>query len=189
MPRILSPAYFHHYNAHAPLSVADGATTSLSVIEKEEAVSKRKGDDGKKNGGKQLVFGVGPVQTSFWRLSRLVPLEGVKQHWAKFRQNQVSRDESSLSHSPVTASSTHKVEPQSLEIQEGTDRVSLNPIPDSDKGALDSETAKVPGKGSRNNGDNEAWPRVPYLPFYVPFGEVISHFQFAAIFSYAIVKF
>lgn len=172
VPRILSPAYFHHYNTHAHSSPADGVNTSLSVLEKEEAELKRMEDSGEENEGKQLVFGVGPVQTSFWRLSRLVPLEGVKQRLAIFRQNQVSKAASSLPISAITTSSGDVVEPQSLEIQ-GTDRVSLNPISDSNKGALDSETAgKARGKGGRNNGNNEAWPRVPYLPFYVPFGEL-----------------
>ncbi|KAK7812200.1 putative leucine-rich repeat receptor-like protein kinase [Quercus suber] len=72
VPRILSPAYFHHYNGQAQSMPSDAESTNISMLKREEGIDKLKEDD-----GKQLVLGLGPVQSSFWRLSRLVPFEGV----------------------------------------------------------------------------------------------------------------
>ena len=80
MPRILSPAYFHHYNAQI-----DARTSGSSMSKSEEGVKKQKAEKLKENEGEQLVLGLGPVQTSFWRLSRLVPLESVRRQFNKYK--------------------------------------------------------------------------------------------------------
>ncbi|KAK9944624.1 hypothetical protein M0R45_010184 [Rubus argutus] len=153
VPRILSPAYFHHYNAQ-PLSMpAENGTTKKSMLKSEEAVGKRK-----VNEGERLVLGLGPVQTSIWRLSRLVPIDGVRRQFNKYRGSKVAAVETSSQSDSVatTVVDDDIVEPQSLEIQEGSDGISLKPISDTDK--------EVPDVAS--NG------KVPSLPSYVPFGEL-----------------
>ncbi|GMH02457.1 hypothetical protein Nepgr_004296 [Nepenthes gracilis] len=172
VPRILSPAYFHHYNVQTNLLPVNGETTSLSVPKQGEVVEKSPAEKLKEN-GEQLVLGVGPIQTSIWRFSRLVPLEGVRRHLAKVRGNRVSLDASSVPVSSATTSVDDKGALQSLEIQEGSDGVSLKPIVESDKRLSDSEAmVKPPEKSSNNAGDSRAWRRVPYLPSYVPFGQL-----------------
>ncbi|XWS76015.1 hypothetical protein CRYUN_Cryun01aG0141400 [Craigia yunnanensis] len=141
VPRILSPAYFHRYNAQSLLLSSD-------------------------------IGGVGPVQGPFWRLSRLVPLEAVRRQFKKYRGKQVDPIEPSAADS-TTASAIEDVVvgPQSLEIQEGTDGISLKPFADTDNGASDTGSGKLTGKNN-GSGDNKRWRRVPSLPSYVPFGQL-----------------
>lgn len=167
VPRILSPAYFHHYNAQ-PLSMPiEKETTTSSMLKHEEAVDKLK-----ENEGERLVLGLGPVQSSFWRLSKLVPLDSVRRYLNKYRVRKVGSVEA---HSMPDSAATNVVEDevveaQSLEIQEGSDGISLKPI-DTDK-----DGAEVAGRSSQKsaakNGDGRRWRQVPYLPSYVPFGQV-----------------
>lgn len=170
VPRILSPAYFHHYNAQ-PLSMpAENGTNKKSMLKSEEAVGKRK-----VNEGERLVLGLGPVQTSIWRLSRLVPLEGVRRQFNKYRGSKVAAVETSSQSDSVatTVVDDDIVEPQSLEIQEGSDGISLKPISDTDKEVPDvASNGKLAGKSITRSGDNRRWRRVPSLPSYVPFGEL-----------------
>lgn len=170
VPRILSPAYFHHYNAQ-PLSMpAENGTTKKSMLKSEEAVGKRK-----VNEGERLVLGLGPVQSSIWRLSRLVPLEGVRRQFNKYKGRKVAAVETSsqLDSVATTVVDDDIVEAQSLEIQEGSDGISLKPISDTDKEVPDvASNGKLAGKSITRSGDDRRWRRVPSLPSYVPFGEV-----------------
>ncbi|XP_021907266.1 LOW QUALITY PROTEIN: uncharacterized protein LOC110821655 [Carica papaya] len=170
VPRILSPAYFHHYNAQ-PLSVPGEAETMV----KEGQVDKLGVDKLKENEKEQLVLGVGPIQSSFWRLSRLVPLEGVRRQFNKYGRKKVDTvDPSSANDSLITSSIEDAVvEPQSLEIQEGTDGISLKPFPNTDDQPPDGMmTGKSAEKSNTSNGAGSRWRRVPYLPSYVPFGQL-----------------
>lgn len=116
----------------------------------------------------QLVIGVGPVQNSFWRLSRLVPLEAVKKQLDRYR----GKKEDPAEESVVSSAPNEDVlmEPQSLEIEEGGDGISLKPLPDSGNGQ--TVNGKSEGKTDSSNGFGNSWRRVPSLPSYVPFGEV-----------------
>lgn len=171
MPRILSPAYFHHYNSQVPLTPTEvDPEASHNLMMKQEGPQEKlkKGND-----GEQLVLGLGPVQKSFWRLSRLVPLEGMIRQFNKFSRKHVDSLETSTKIS--AAPEDEVIEAQSLEIQEGSDGISLKPFSDKDKGSLDMTMS---GKMMENNGkkgrDSRTWRRVPYLPSYVPFGQVCS---------------
>lgn len=143
-------------------------TTTNSLLKREEAVDKQK-----ENEGERLVLGLGPVQSSFWRLSKLVPLDSVKRQLNKYRGKKVdSVDTYSMSDSAATnLVEDEVVEAQSLEIQEGSDGISLKPISDTDKEAADV-AGRSAQKSSIKNGDGRGWRRVPYLPSYVPFGQV-----------------
>ncbi|GAB2262893.1 hypothetical protein Droror1_Dr00003890 [Drosera rotundifolia] len=170
VPRILSPAYFHHYNAQTTSSVVNGETIGLS-LPRQGKHGKSKTEKQKDNGGERLVLGVGPVQTSFWRLSRLVPLDAVRRHLSNFGGNRAFNEQSTGAN-PVTTLVDDDV-PESLEIQEGSDGVSLKPLPGSDKKSSEADAmAKFFGKRSGNSEDNVAWRGVPYLPSYVPFGKL-----------------
>lgn len=170
VPRILSPAYFHHYNAQDFSMPAEAESINLSMLKREEGIEKLKEND-----GEQLVLGLGPVQSSFWRLSKLVPLESVRRQFNKYTGKRVDSVETSSSVNSVatTLADDEVVEPQSLEIQEGSDGISLKPFSDTDKGPLDVATSgKLEEQGSIKGGDSRTWRRVPYLPSYVPFGQV-----------------
>lgn len=172
VPRILSPAYFHHYNEQSLLMSSDMGSTSLYASKNEQGSQKGKAEKLKENEGEQLVIGVGPVQGPFWRLSRLVPLEGVRRQFKRYREKQVDPMVPSASES-TTASSIEDVVlgPQSLEIQEGTDGISLKPFADTDNDAPGMGSAKV-SERINGSGDKKKWRRVPSLPSYVPFGQV-----------------
>lgn len=128
----------------------------------------------KENGRERLVLGMGPVQRSFWRLSRLVPLEGLRRQLSKHQESQASSMETLVPDSlPSTSIEEEVVEPQSLEIQEGSDSISLKPLPNTDKHALEATAnGKTDNKTNNITGDKGAWRRVPSLPSYVPFGQV-----------------
>lgn len=147
VPRILSPAYFHHYNN------TQTAESKLEENSKSTSFKKRA-----ENGAEpQLVLGMGPVQTSFWRLSKLVPIEAVTKNlrtfWGKSQEDKVS---------PDMADDESVEVGQSLEIRERPDGISLTPIPDNGDQNANSNAA----------GASKPWGRVPSLPSYVPFGEV-----------------
>ena len=73
---------------------------------------------------------------------------------------------------PLTVDET-EAEPQSLEIEEGYEGISLNPLPDKeDRGPSETNGAPVDAKNSIRVGTSRRWRRVPYLPSYVPFGQV-----------------
>lgn len=170
VPRILSPAYFSHYNAQSQQGPSENETISLLLRKQEEGVAKPNA-----NGGEQLVLGVGPVQKSFWRLSRLVPLEGLQRQFSKHRERRINSVETnSLPGSLAnTLIEEEVVQPQSLEIQEGSDGISLKPFPETDKNSLEVSTnRKTSTKNNGMTGDEGKWQRVPYLPSYVPFGQV-----------------
>lgn len=175
VPRILSPAYFHHYNAQ-PLSMATdvGITNSL-MSKRDEDLENSRAEKPKENDGEQLVLGLGPVQNSFWRLSRLVPLEAVRRQFNKYKGKQAGPvNTSTVADSSVASSIDDAVAaPQSLEIQEGSDGISLKPFADTDKGQQEVTTAgRLAGKSNSTSGVSSAWQRVPYLPSYVPFGQL-----------------
>ncbi|XP_054783773.1 uncharacterized protein LOC129298782 isoform X2 [Prosopis cineraria] len=170
VPRILSPAYFHHYNAQPQLAPPENESNSLSLKTNEQGVEKDK-----ENGRERLVLGMGPVQRSFWRLSRLVPMERLRRQLTKYQESQASSIESTSV--PDSLASTlieeEVLEPQSLEIQEGSDSISLKPLPNSDKHAMEATAnEKTDTKSNTITGDKRAWRSVPYLPSYVPFGQL-----------------
>lgn len=169
VPRILSPAYFHHYNAHTPLATLD--ETSLSVARSREGLEKQKVEKLKAIEGERLVLGLGPVQNSFWRLSRLVPLEGVRRQFLKYTGKKVDPVETSISNVSAVTSSMNDIvtTPQSLEIEEGSDGISLRPLPEKDE-EISSKVKN--GKSYGSSGDKKAWRRIPSLPSYVPFGQL-----------------
>ncbi|KAK9141063.1 hypothetical protein Scep_010744 [Stephania cephalantha] len=174
VPRILSPAYFHHYNADTSEMPVDEGITSSPLTKDREGVEGSRAGKLKEAGGEQLVLGLGPVQNPLWRLSRLVPLEGVRKQINRLRgvntePGQISSTDSSLT------SSINEVEapPESLEIQEGSDSISLKPFSDKDNAEADSTKGnKVAGKSAQGNGVSSGWRRMPYLPSYVPFGQL-----------------
>lgn len=171
MPRILSPAYFHHYNNTESVQTPDDGTSPL-LSKPGEGLEKQKSKKAKDNKEKKLVLGLGPVQTSFWRLSRLVPLESVSKQLFWYGGNKVDPVEKS---STVVTSSIDDVvsSPQSLEIQEDSDGISLRPLPETDdETSGEVQTGKSLGKSTANRGNKRVWQKMPALPSYVPFGEV-----------------
>ncbi|GLT64825.1 hypothetical protein SLA2020_372940 [Shorea laevis] len=172
VPRFLSPAYFHHYNSHTLLSPSEVGDAVLSTSKCDRGAEKGRAEKPKVNEGEQLVMGVGPVQSPFWRLSKLVPLEGVRRQLNKYRGKQVGPLEATSTDSATSSVEDITVRPQSLEIQEGTDGISLQPFPETDNGPSDVATEKLAGKNNTTGGDNGRWKRLPYLPSYVPFGQL-----------------
>ncbi|KAA8550557.1 hypothetical protein F0562_002241 [Nyssa sinensis] len=176
VPRILSPAYFHHYNAQPLAMPVDTGATSSLMSKREEGAKKQKAEKGKENEGEQLVLGLGPIQSSFWRLSKLVPLEGVKRQINKYKGKQADPVEttSTTTGSAVTSSFDDVVAaPQSLEIEEGSDGISLKPFSDMEKGAHgEARNGNLSGKSNTNIRGSRTWRRVPSLPSYVPFGQL-----------------
>lgn len=148
----------------------EGEIDGLLLKTNEQGVEKDK-----ENGRERLVLGMGPVQRSFWRLSRLVPLEGLRRQLSKHRESQASSMETTLVPDSLASTSIEEeaVEPQSLEIQEGSDSISLKPLPNTDKHALEATAnGKTDNKANTITGDKGTWRRVPSLPSYVPFGQV-----------------
>ncbi|XP_058093502.1 uncharacterized protein LOC131239688 isoform X2 [Magnolia sinica] len=175
VPRILSPAYFHHYNAQLLQTSARVGIVGPSLVKDEEGSEQSRMLKPKENDEEQLVLGLGPVQNSFWRLSRLVPLEGVRKQLDKFRgRRNVPGETSLMADSGLpTALDEVETEPQSLEIQEGSDGISLTPLSDTDNGSCDdTKASNMAGKSGSKNRDSRQWHRVPYLPSYVPFGQL-----------------
>lgn len=177
MPRILSPAYFHHYNAITPPQTPLEAETSV-ISKPGQRLGKQKAEKTRENEGEQLVLGLGPVQNSFWRLSRLVPLEGVRRQLDRYQGKKVDPIEKSLiSDSGLTSSINDAVTPlQSLEIQEDSDGISLRPLAETDdESTAEAKNGKLMGKSTTSHGNKRAWRPMPSLPSYVPFGQVDAH--------------
>ncbi|KAK9159779.1 hypothetical protein Syun_006120 [Stephania yunnanensis] len=169
VPRILSPAYFHHYNADTSEMPVDEGITSSPLTKDREGVEGSRAGKLKEAGGEQLVLGLGPVQNPLWRLSRLVPLEGVRKQINRLRGVNTEPGQISSTGSSLT-SSINEVEapPESLEIQEGSDSISLKPFSDKDNAEPDSTKGnKVAGKSAQGNGVSSGWRRMPYLPSYL----------------------
>nr|XP_009593452.2 uncharacterized protein LOC104090107 [Nicotiana tomentosiformis] len=173
VPRILSPAYFHHYNARSLPIPSDGGASVSTSESSELSLLKQKTEKAKDNEGEQLVLGVGPVQNSFWRLSRLVPLEGVRKQLYRYRGKKVEPLETPTTDS-VSMPSVNDITntPQSLEIQEGSDGISLRPLPTDEDIPSEDKMGKSVAESNTNNGDKKGWRRMPYLPSYVPFGQL-----------------
>lgn len=156
----------------------DAGFSGTSFVKCEEGTKKTSLETPKNIDGKQLVLGLGPVQTSFWRLLKLVPLEGVQKHLHVFRRGRNKNEEASSIADSGTQSMIDEAEaqPQPLEIQEGPDGISLNPLPDADRGLVEANSSQIYGKSSAGVGNSKRWHRVPYLPSYVPFGQVVIIF-------------
>lgn len=168
VPRILSPAYFHHYNAHQ----FDSKKSSLSMS-KQEIISERSKAKVKENENEQLVLGLGPVNNSFWRLSKLVPLDAVRRQLNKYTGNKFGSHVNSVADSNITSSIEDAEDtPQSLEIEEDSDGISLKPFPITDKGDSGETTNGNSSGKSKSSDKPKAWHRVPALPSYVPFGQL-----------------
>ncbi|KAG8371681.1 hypothetical protein BUALT_Bualt13G0113600 [Buddleja alternifolia] len=168
VPRILSPAYFHHYNAQNPLATANVGTSPLMTKQNAERL--------KEDEGEQLVLGLGPVQNSFWRLSRLVPIEGLRRQFKKYRGSKVDPAETSVV-TDTDSSATSSIDdivaaPQSLEIEESSDGISLRPLPEKGEEISGVKNGKSYGNSNNNIGEKRAWRSIPSLPSYVPFGQL-----------------
>jgi hypothetical protein len=168
VPRILSPAYFHHYNAQTP-----EASFANRVDVRSEENKKTSTEGAVDNNREQLVLGVGPVQKSLWRLSKLVPVEGVRKSLSVLQKQanifeKASTQLDSYLQSKVDES---EEEPWSLEIQEGSEGIALTPLSDNHGGTTEenNRTEKI---NSSKVGCSKRWSRVPSLPSYIPFGEV-----------------
>ncbi|GAA0144333.1 hypothetical protein LIER_04812 [Lithospermum erythrorhizon] len=173
VPRILSPAYFHHYNAQSCSSPADIGTPPSELITNHGS-GKLKLDKGETE-GEQLVLGLGPVQTSFWRLSKLVPLEAVKKQFYRYTGKVDDPIETSNnSDSSVTPSLDDiATRAQSLEIEEGSDGISLRPLPETEADTSGEAKSGInPGKNNSSSANKRPWRRIPALPSYVPFGQL-----------------
>lgn len=172
VPRILSPAYFHHYNSQN-LSGPANIETSPSVSKYKEGLDKQKADRLKENESEQLVLGLGPVQNPFWRLSRLVPIEGLRRQFSNRGKKIDPIETSVVPDSAATSTLDDIVTAQSLEIEESSDGISLRPLPERNEeisGGMKNE--KSSGTSSSSSGDKRGWRRIPSLPSYVPFGQV-----------------
>ncbi|XP_020111587.1 uncharacterized protein LOC109726422 [Ananas comosus] len=168
VPRILSPAYFHHYNTQTMQTSSD---ENLNGAKLEETTSGPSLKMPKEDNGQQLVLGVGPVQTSMWRLAKLVPLEAVRNQFNIFRRNQNKVGEASLDIDSGLQSKgdESEAEPQSLEIQEGSEGITLAPLPDTDQETLGNHVER---RSRLDDEDSRRWHRLPNLPSYVPFGQL-----------------
>jgi len=168
VPRILSPAYFHHYNAQTPEASFINKT---DVKSEENTVTSA--EKPKENNGEQLVLGVGPVQKSLWRLSKLVPLEGVRKSLSVIQKqtNVFGKAPSQLDSYLQSKVDESEEEPQSLEIQEGSQGIALTPLSDKD-GGHDEDSNRTEKINASETVSSKRWTRVPSLPSYVPFGEL-----------------
>ncbi|XP_051143282.1 uncharacterized protein LOC127259746 isoform X2 [Andrographis paniculata] len=171
VPRILSPAYFHHYNDQNPLGPAN-VEPSQPMLKYGKRLDKQKVEKSKEIEGEQLVLGLGPVQNSFWRLSRLVPIDGLRNQIYRFRGAKVDP----IERSPVVDATATSIDdivtaPQSLEIEEGSDGISLHPLTEKNE-AVSSGVKNGKSPGTSSSGDRRTWRRIPSLPSYVPFGHL-----------------
>ncbi|WOK97596.1 hypothetical protein Cni_G06304 [Canna indica] len=81
----LSPAYFHHYNSQVQQSSSHEKQDNF-LVKYEDETSKPSFKKPKRNGGEQLILGLGPIQTLVWRLTNIIPLEAVRKHLTMFRK-------------------------------------------------------------------------------------------------------
>lgn len=177
VPRILSPAYFHHYNSSQTVRAFPDSRmpTSNSVKSEVPSRSLNNATVSKEKKGEQLVLGVGPVQKSVWRLYKLVPLDAVRKHVDIFRKGNGAREAAPVLNRGVKLplKVDEIAESQSLEIQEGAEGISLNTVPiKEDEGINEVNGNLADSKNSAEAGNSRQWRRVPGLPSYVPFGEL-----------------
>ncbi|PIA35853.1 hypothetical protein AQUCO_03400030v1 [Aquilegia coerulea] len=173
VPRILSPAYFHHYHTQVSQMPVDEGVSDTMTAKGGRGKERSESAKLKENNGEQLVLGLGPVQKSFWRLSKLVPLQAVQEQINRFRGDITGMGEQSSSNDAAVTSTVDEVDAaQSLEIQEGSDGISLKPLLNPHKKDMANEAKTDKEKGATGTGDPGGWRRVPYLPSYVPFGEL-----------------
>ncbi|XP_031480413.1 uncharacterized protein LOC116250709 [Nymphaea colorata] len=173
VPRILSPAYFHHYSSNALQNSVDasfdGATQGKNGLEEAKKVKPKENDE-------HLILGLGPtpIKTSFWRLSRLVPLEGMRKKIDWFKWGKQESEETSLMSESSLNLTIEEAEsaPECLEIQEGSDGISLNPFPKSSKEVSNEVKDGRTTSKSNTSPQSRPWRRVPSLPSYVPFGQL-----------------
>ncbi|KAJ3675759.1 hypothetical protein LUZ60_004801 [Juncus effusus] len=165
VPRILSPAYFHHYN---------NTTQTLKSDSKPQNSNPNSNSNSNLN-EPPLVLGLGPVQTSFWRLSKLVPIQAVTKNLNKIRNVGNVINNNKRNGDGVMREKVDEEAAQSLEIFEGSEGISLTPLPDTDARFFERKSSKNNNNnnnivnGSNNNGGGI---RVPSLPSYVPFGQL-----------------
>lgn len=173
VPRFLSPAYFHHYSAQ-PSSIQADVKTSGQTISIQEEIEKSGSQKPKENNKEQLVLGLGPARTSLWRLSRLVPLEGFREQVNKCTGKKIDPVGASSEPNSDTSSIEDVVaKTQPLEIQEGSDGISLKPLSEANDRPLDNAiTGKSDEKINTKAVDRKDRRQVPYLPSYVPFGQL-----------------
>lgn len=175
VPRILSPAYFHHYNSTQSFQTPSDVGTSSLMSKPGERLEKQKSEKTKDSESEKLVLGLGPVQNSFWRLSRLVPLDSVRRHLFPYgTKKDDSADKSVTVDSSITSTIGDVVAPpQSLEIQEDSDVISLRPLSETDDEATgEVKTGKSLRKINKPDGNMRPWQKIPALPSYVPFGQL-----------------
>lgn len=171
VPRILSPAYFHHYNAHPYQSPVDSKKSTLSISKQDITSDKQKAKI-KENESEQLVLGLGPVYNSFWRLSNLVPINAVRRQLSKYTGNKFGSSISSTPDPNITSSIEDAEDaPQSLEIEEDSEGISLKPLPMDKRDSSETVNGNSSGK-SKSSDKRNVWQRVPALPSYVPFGQL-----------------
>ncbi|KAL0436693.1 UNVERIFIED_CONTAM: hypothetical protein Sradi_0377200 [Sesamum radiatum] len=116
-----------------------------------------------------------PEDLNFWRLSRLVPLEGVRRQIYKYTGRKVDPVETSVFTDSSATSSIDDIvtAPQSLEIEEGSDGISLRPLPEKNgETSLGVKNEKPSGDSNSGSGNKRVWRRIPSLPSYVPFGQL-----------------
>lgn len=173
VPRILSPAYFQHYIEQ--LAEGDSPSTAFNSSSAHAAnrpnVEEPRLQKAMPNEGEQLVLGLGPVQNSFHRLSRLVPLLGVQKQFDWFRRRRENANASlKEDDSDLTLKETSSL--QALEIHEGADGITFRPSTDANK--ISSEVIKTKSNESKESRKAEyiQWYKVPNLPAYVPFGQL-----------------
>ncbi|CAN6446860.1 unnamed protein product [Victoria cruziana] len=171
VPRILSPAYFHHYSSNALQSSADASFDGVTQGKDGLEVAK----NAKKN-DEHMILGLGPtpIKTPFWRLSRLVPLDGMRNQFDRFKRGKQEAKETPLMPDANLNLTIEEAEsaPQCLEIQEGSDGISLNPFPKSSKEVPDEVKDGKTTSKSGGTSQSHPWRRVPSLPSYVPFGQL-----------------
>eukprot|EP01018_Ginkgo_biloba_P024883 Gb_21829 [translate_table: standard] len=171
VPRILSPAYFQHYFAQvseddSQSSVFTSSSTHAAKESVEEAARPLKPKPSK---GERLVLGLGPVQNSLNRLSRLVPIVGVQKQLAWLRGR---REEADLTTENSDSGSAlgEDAAPQSLEIQERADGIAFTPLPDVEKNSSEvNRNISTAGSKETRSGESVQWRIVPT---YVPFGQL-----------------
>lgn len=176
VPRILSPGYFQHYRAQTSDGSSDGDLYKSSLghanngLNGEVLVQFKP----KPNEGGRLVLGLGPVLKSLDMFFRLVPIINITKQFKLFGRRKKDTDATSTEGNSVMtlAMDEGEASPQSLEIQESVDGISLVALSAVDKSS--TEVKRNTHRSSReiNTGESTRWHRVPSLPSYVPFGEL-----------------
>ncbi|XP_057869239.1 uncharacterized protein LOC131076201 isoform X2 [Cryptomeria japonica] len=172
VPRILSPAYFQHYFGQLSENNSQyGSFNSSSEnVGNQSNVDRERLQKSKQTEDESLVLGLGPVQNSLQRLSRLVPLSGVQKQldWLRRSKKETKTSEQGNLGSSSKESSSPVV--QSLEIQEGADGLSVRQLPNVDESSFRKN--ELAGAKETKGRENLKWHRIPSFPTYVPFGQL-----------------